>query len=311
MEDVHKHFRTRRTSLTHPGPVVRAVDGVDLQIAAGETLGLVGESGCGKSTLARMANRLLKPTSGSVSVDGRDITKLSSRQLRPVRRDVAMVFQDPYASLNPGQSVRQIIGNAFRAQSMSVKDAELVTLVERVGLREAHLGRYPHEFSGGQRQRIGLARALALQPKLVIADEPTSALDVSVRAQVLNLLTDLQEELGLSYLLVTHDLAVVKLYATRVAVMYLGRMVEEGPAGEIFETPRHPYTVALRSAVPEPDPHSTRERIMLSGEPPSPLSVPSGCPFRTRCWKAQDICAVETPPLTGSPHPVACHFPES
>lgn len=292
---------------------VKAVDGVDLVVRQGETVGLVGESGSGKSTLARLSTRLLDPTAGKVSIAGRDVTRLSGRKLRPVRRKIQMVFQDPQASLNPRQSVGTILTTPFKAQGIRPTRAQLVELVGQVGLSEEHLERYPHEFSGGQRQRIGIARALAMKPELLICDEPVSALDVSVQAQVLNLLADLKDELGLSYVLVAHDLAVVRQVADRLAVMYLGTIVEEGPAAEVYSSPAHPYTRALLSAVPVPDPGAVRDRIVLKGDVPTPIDPPSGCPFRTRCYKAEDVCATTRPvlePVAGGAHRAACYFPE-
>ncbi len=292
---------------------VRAVDGIDFVVRKGETVGLVGESGSGKSTLARLAMRLLDPTEGRVSIGGQDVTKLRGRRLRPVRRKIQMVFQDPQASLNPRQSVGTILSTPFRAQGIKPTRAQLIELLQQVGLSEEHLERYPHEFSGGQRQRIGIARALAVKPDLLVCDEPVSALDVSVQAQVLNLLADLRDELGLSYVLVAHDLAVVRQVADRLAVMYLGTIVEEGPAADVYANPAHPYTRALLSAVPVPEPGAVRERIVLTGDVPTPIDPPSGCPFRTRCYKAQDVCATVRPTLeeVSGEHRVACYFPES
>ncbi|WP_328322998.1 ABC transporter ATP-binding protein [Kribbella sp. NBC_00382] len=293
---------------------VKAVDGIDFVVRRGETVGLVGESGSGKSTLARLATRLLDPTAGKVFIGGQNVTTWRGRKLRPVRRKIQMVFQDPQASLNPRQSVGTILTTPFRAQGVRPTRAQLVQLVGQVGLSEEHLERYPHEFSGGQRQRIGIARALAVKPDLLVCDEPVSALDVSVQAQVLNLLADLRDELGLSYVLVAHDLAVVRQVADRLAVMYLGTIVEEGPAAEVYSSPAHPYTRALLSAVPVPDPGAVRDRIVLKGDVPTPIDPPSGCPFRTRCYKAEDICATTRPvlePVAGGAHRVACYFPET
>jgi oligopeptide/dipeptide ABC transporter ATP-binding protein len=292
---------------------VRAVDGVDFVVRRGETVGLVGESGSGKSTLARLSTRLLDPTAGKVMIGGQDVTKLRGRRLRPVRRKIQMVFQDPQASLNPRQSVGTILTTPYRAQGIRPTRAQLVELLTQVGLSAEHLDRYPHEFSGGQRQRIGIARALAVQPELLVCDEPVSALDVSVQAQVLNLLADLRDELGLSYVLVAHDLAVVRQVADRLAVMYLGTIVEEGPAAEVYSSPAHPYTRALLSAVPVPEPGAVRDRIVLTGDVPTPIDPPSGCPFRTRCYKAEDVCATTRPvlePVGGADHRAACYFPE-
>ena len=313
LKDVKKYFGLRGAPW-QKAQAVRAVDGVNLVVRKGETLGLVGESGSGKSTLARVATRLLDPTQGRVEIGGKDVTNIKGRRLRPIRRQVQMVFQDPQASLNPRQSVATILSTPFRAQGIRPTRAQLVELLEQVGLSEQHLERYPHEFSGGQRQRIGIARALSVKPELLVLDEPVSALDVSVQAQVLNLLADLRDELGLSYVLVAHDLAVVRQVADRIAVMYLGTIVEEGPAAQVYEAPAHPYTKALLSAVPVPEPGVVRERIVLTGDVPTPIDPPSGCPFRTRCYKAQDVCATERPvlePVEGSTeHRAACYFPE-
>jgi oligopeptide/dipeptide ABC transporter ATP-binding protein len=294
---------------------VRAVDGVSLDVRAGETLGLVGESGCGKSTLGRALLRLTDLTSGRIEFDGRDISTLSRSALRPVRREMQMVFQDPYASLNPRKRVSAIVGMPLRIHGTCPR-AEIPDrvreLLRLVGLRPEHADRFPHEFSGGQRQRIGIARALALSPKLVVADEPVSALDVSVRAQVVNLLEDLQDELGLTYVFVAHDLSIVRQVSDRIAVMYLGKIVELGPAEEVSRRPVHPYTEALLSAVPVPDPDAPRERIVLHGDVPSPISPPSGCRFHPRCPHATDICRTQEPPLVEhrpGGHLGACHHP--
>ncbi|WP_410787323.1 ABC transporter ATP-binding protein [Kribbella sp. C-35] len=313
LKDVKKYFGLRGVPWRQ-AQAVRAVDGVNLVVRKGETLGLVGESGSGKSTLARVATRLLDPTQGRVEIGGKDVTKVTGRRLRPIRRRIQMVFQDPQASLNPRQSVATILSTPFRAQGLRPTRAQLVELLEQVGLAEEHLVRYPHEFSGGQRQRIGIARALSVKPDLLVCDEPVSALDVSVQAQVLNLLADLRDELGLSYVLVAHDLAVVRQVADRIAVMYLGTIVEEGPAAQVYESPAHPYTKALLSAVPVPEPGVSRDRIVLTGDVPTPINPPSGCPFRTRCYKAEDVCATKRPvlePVEGSTeHRAACYFPE-
>jgi oligopeptide/dipeptide ABC transporter ATP-binding protein len=314
--DVHRHFGVRGTGVVRREiAAVRAVDGVSLEVRAGETLGLVGESGCGKSTLGRTLLRLTDLTSGRIEFEGRDISTLSRSALRPVRREMQMVFQDPYASLNPRKRVSSIVGMPLRIHRACPR-AEIPErvreLLRLVGLRPEHADRYPHEFSGGQRQRIGIARALALRPKLVIADEPVSALDVSVQAQVVNLLEDLQDELGLTYVFVAHDLSVVRQVSDRIAVMYLGKLVELGPAERVSTRPVHPYTEALLSAVPVPDPDARRERIVLRGDVPSPISPPSGCRFHPRCPHATDICRTEEPPLVPhlpDGHVAACHHP--
>ena len=295
---------------------VHAVDGVSFTLHEGETLGLVGESGCGKSTLCRAILQLVAPTSGSVRFDGRELVGLSRRDLRPLRREMQMIFQDPFASLNPRKRVGQIVGDPLELHGLA-SGAELKRrvqgLLDRVGLQAEHYNRYPHEFSGGQRQRIGIARALALQPKLIIADEPVSALDVSVQAQIINLLEEVQDEFGLSYLFVAHDLGVVRHVSDRVAVMYLGKVVENSDSDGLYDNPLHPYTNALLSAVPVPDPRKNlaRERITLEGDVPSPIDPPPGCRFHTRCASATDVCRTEEPALTAHDdgHVVACHHP--
>jgi oligopeptide/dipeptide ABC transporter ATP-binding protein len=301
------------------GAVVRAVDGVSLDVRRGETLGLVGETGCGKSTLARCLTRLYDLTDGTVEFDGRDISTLSRRELAPVRRDIQMIFQDPYGSLNPRRRVGSIIGDPFAIHGIADgrdRRRRVQELMELVGLNPEHYNRYPAEFSGGQRQRIGVARALALRPKLIVCDEPVSALDVSIQAQVINLLDDLQDELGLTYVFISHDLSVVRHVSDRVAVMYLGRIVEQAPAQQLYDHPRHPYTAALLSAasVADPDLADRRERILLTGDVPSPIAPPAGCRFHPRCPKAQDRCSVEDPALEvrdtdPATHLTACHFP--
>ncbi|MEV4806711.1 oligopeptide/dipeptide ABC transporter ATP-binding protein [Nonomuraea sp. NPDC049421] len=299
----------------HYGPV-RAVDGLSLEIGEGEVLGLVGESGSGKSTVGKCVLRLTEPTAGSIELAGRDITHLSRRAMRPLRRDVHMVFQDPFSSLNPRFTIEQIVAEPLLRHKVGDRrevTAKVAAMLEKVGLRQEMRRRHPHELSGGQRQRVGLARALVLEPKLVVADEPVSALDVSVQASVLNLITDLQRDMGFSCLFITHDLSVVEFLADRIAVMYLGRIVESGPTAEIFAQPRHPYTQALLSAAPVADPVRQRERrrIVLGGDVPSPVDPPAGCRFHTRCPLAYDECRTAEPLLNdprGSGHPAACHL---
>ncbi|MFE9365674.1 ABC transporter ATP-binding protein [Streptomyces sp. NPDC006978] len=319
VDNLVKHFPITKGVLKRRVGAVQAVDGLTFDVRPGETLGVVGESGCGKSTMGRLVTRLLEPTGGTVEFQGRDITHMSAGKLRPMRRDIQMIFQDPYGSLNPRHTVGGIVGTPFRLQGVKPEGgvkAEVQRLLELVGLNPEHYNRYPHEFSGGQRQRIGIARALALKPKLVVADEPVSALDVSIQAQVVNLLDDLQDELGLTYMIIAHDLSVIRHVSDRIAVMYLGKIVELADRTSLYEAPMHPYTKALMSAVPVPDPRrrgAKSDRILLKGDVPSPISPPGGCRFHTRCWKATQVCKTTEPPLlqlkTG--HQVACHHPEN
>ncbi|MET9120330.1 dipeptide ABC transporter ATP-binding protein [Streptomyces sp. NPDC004528] len=316
---LQKHFPIRKGLLQRQVGAVRAVDGLDFEVRSGETLGVVGESGCGKSTMGRLITRLLEPTAGKVEFEGKDITHLGVGGMRPMRRDVQMIFQDPYSSLNPRHTIGTIISAPFKLQGVTPEGGvrkEVQRLLSVVGLNPEHYNRYPHEFSGGQRQRIGIARALALNPKLVVADEPVSALDVSIQAQVVNLLDDLQQELGLTYVIIAHDLSVVRHVSDRIAVMYLGKIVELADRDSLYSAPMHPYTKALMSAVPIPDPkrrNAKSERILLTGDVPSPIAPPTGCRFHTRCWKATEICKTTEPPLLELKpgQRVACHHPEN
>ncbi|MEV3988910.1 dipeptide ABC transporter ATP-binding protein [Streptomyces sp. NPDC049837] len=319
VEGLVKHFPIKKGLLQRQVGAVKAVDGIDFEVRRGETLGVVGESGCGKSTMGRLITRLLEPSGGKVEFDGTDITHLSTGGMRPLRRDIQMIFQDPYGSLNPRHTIGSIVSAPFRLQGVEPEGGvkkEVQGLLERVGLSPEHYNRYPHEFSGGQRQRIGIARALALKPRLVVADEPVSALDVSIQAQVVNLLDDLQDELGLTYVIIAHDLSVIRHVSDRIAVMYLGKIVELSDRTSLYEAPMHPYTKALMSAVPVPDPRrrgAKSERILLKGDVPSPIAPPSGCRFHTRCWKATQVCRTQEPPLLelAPGRRVACHHPEN
>jgi oligopeptide transport system ATP-binding protein len=314
VRDLRKHFAVKGGVFSREIDRVHAVDGVSFDIGAGETLGLVGESGCGKSTTGRCILRLIEPSSGEVRFKGADVRQMNGTALRALRRDMQIIFQDPYASLNPRLTVGAIVGEALiihdLAKSQSALEDRVVQLLETVGLQADHMRRFPHEFSGGQRQRIGIARALAVEPKLIVCDEPVSALDVSIQAQVINLLEDLQEQFGLTYLFIAHDLSVVEHISTRIAVMYLGRVVEIAPARDLYDTPLHPYSEALLSAVPIPDPTVKRKRIMLQGDVPNPIRPPSGCHFHTRCPIARPDCAQRVPELRESRpgHWVSCHY---
>ncbi|MFW6051258.1 MAG: ABC transporter ATP-binding protein [Myxococcota bacterium] len=317
LEAVEKLFPVRKRGWRRKADVVRAVDGVSLEVREGETVGLVGESGCGKSTLGRVALRLLDPTAGRVRFEGTDLTRMGARALRPFRRRMQIIFQDPYSALNPRMTVRATLREPMRvhglARGRSEEEQRIAALLDRVGLRPEHMDRYPHEFSGGQRQRIGIARALAVEPRFIVCDEPISALDVSIQAQIVNLLGDLQQELGLSYLFIAHDLKVVEHVSHRVAVMYLGQIVELATAEALYREPKHPYTRALLSAVPVPDPERKRARILLEGDVPSPMHPPSGCRFHPRCPMAEKgTCDVKAPELreVRPGHRAACHFAE-
>ena len=313
VEGLAKQFVAKRSLLGRTLATVKAVDGVSFHLAPGETLALVGESGCGKSTVGRLVTRLLEPSAGQIVLNGVDVTRLSERQFRPLRRHVQLIFQDPFASLNPRMTVGQTLAEPLMLHRMvpaARRASRVGELLEMVGLQPGHAGRYPHEFSGGQRQRIAIARALSVEPDVVVCDEAVSALDVSIRAQVLNLLRDLQGRLGLAYVFISHDLGVVRHLADRIAVMYLGRIVETGPAASVFADPRHPYTRGLLSAIPVTSPDARRERRFLQGDIPSPVNPPSGCHLHTRCPYMQDICRTERPALDGrgSDHAAACHF---
>jgi len=315
VRNLKKYFPIRRGVLARVAAHVKAVDDISFDINKGETFGLVGESGCGKTTAGRAVLRLIEPDAGTIRFDGIDLLSLSSQQLRRRRRDMQIIFQDPYASLNPRMTIRTIVGEPFAIHGIargSERDDRVANLLKTVGLDPSVLGRYPHEFSGGQRQRIGIARALALKPKLIVADEPVSALDVSIQAQIINLLGDLQQQFGLTYLFISHAIPVIEHISTRIGVMYLGKLVEVGTSAQICLAPKHPYTQALLSAVPIPDPGARKQRVVLKGDVPTPINPPSGCRFHTRCPIAIDRCKVEEPPLreTQDGRDAACHLVE-